>query len=270
MESDIDTIDCAVALGCSAGGQWRSNKDITAADVVGQLDRVGSRLAVVHHLLAQEYAPAIGNARVVEEVTNEPRLLPCWLVLPHHTGEFPAPEVLIERMRAQSVVMARLHPSADASAHRFSLADWVIGDLLDAMTVERIPVAVDFSLFRRADPPWESLHRTLLRHPDLDVILIEIQGRNNRTLYPLLDAHPRLRVQTAGLNVHLGIEDVVQRFGAERLVFGSGYPRRSMGAAAFHLATANISDADRALIASGNMSRMLRLTERSVARSEAG
>uniref|UniRef100_UPI00262BE200 amidohydrolase family protein n=1 Tax=Haloactinopolyspora sp. TaxID=1966353 RepID=UPI00262BE200 len=163
----------------------------------------------------------------------------------------------VARMRAAGVVMGRLHPSTDASAHRFLLADWVVGPLLDELAQAGIPLALDFHLFRRAEPPWQVLHELLRDHPELKVILMEIQGRNNRTLYPLLERHHNVYVQTAGFNVHRGIEDFVERFGAERMVFGSGYPERSMGAARFHLETADISAADKQRIAAGTLRSLL-------------
>jgi predicted TIM-barrel fold metal-dependent hydrolase len=88
-------------------------------------------------------------------------------------------------------------------------------------------------------------------------VLVDVQGRNNRNLYPLLAKLPNLYIETAGLNVHHGIEDVCRRFGAERLLFGSGYPIRSMGGALLQTRSADIDESEREMIASGNLRRLL-------------
>ncbi|WP_158602916.1 amidohydrolase family protein [Jiangella rhizosphaerae] len=253
----VSFLDCGVHIGRRSGAQWTANRLLTAAGLLAELDRVGIDAAVVHHTLAREYSPRIGNELLADELPGDDRLLPAWLLLPHHTGEFPRPEEVVARMREAGVVMGRLHPSTDAAAHRFLLAEWVVGPLLDELERSGIPVALDFHLFRRAEPPWAVLHEVLRHHPGLKVILMEVQGRNNRTLYPLLERHDNLYVQSAGFNVHRGIEDFVARFGAERMVFGSGYPERSMGAARFHLETADISAADKQRIAAGNLRALL-------------
>jgi predicted TIM-barrel fold metal-dependent hydrolase len=217
------------------------------------MSRIGVDAAIAYHVVAREYSPRLGNGLLTQEIEGQRALGAAWILLPHQTGEFPAPDALIPEMRQAGVVMARMHPSTDAQGHRYLLADWVVGDLLDALAEADFPLAIDFSLFRRSEPPWELLVQVLQAHQALRVILMDVQGRNNRTLYPLLERFPNLAIQTAGLNVHRGIEDVVNRFGAQRLVFGSGYPLRSMGAARFQLESAEISDADRRLIGAGNM-----------------
>ena len=54
-----------------------------------------------------------------------------------------------------------------------------------------------------------------------------------------------------------GIEDTVERFGASRLVFGSGMPNVSGASSVALLTYARISDEDKALIGSGNIKRLL-------------
>lgn len=253
----LSLFDCSSYLGRGSGSQWRANRKLTAASLLAEMDRVGVDAAVVHHVLAREYSPRLGNERLRRDLPRGNRLYMCWALLPHHTGEFPEPDVVVAEMRRDAVAMARLHPATDAKAHRFLLAEWVVGPLLEALESASIPVALDFTLFRRSEPPWMVLHEMLRNHASLNVILMDVQGRNNRTLYPLLERHPNLFIQSAGFNVHRGIEDFVRRFGADRMVFGSDYPTRSMGATRFQLESADISDADKERIGSANLETLL-------------
>ncbi|MGH3469375.1 MAG: amidohydrolase family protein, partial [Thermocrispum sp.] len=203
------------------------------------------------------HAPAIGNAALHAEVEGQHRLHPVWVVMPSHTGELPESDQLVGAMLEHGVRMARMFPSAELSGHRFALADWCAGSLLAALAERRVPVAIDFTLFRRGEPPWDMIVEVCTRHPRLPVVLIDAQGRNNRTLYAVMAHCPNLHLETAGFNVHRGIEDVCRRFGPERLLFGSGYPLQSMGGAVLQLDRADIDEDQRDLIASGNLRALL-------------
>ncbi|WP_067177716.1 amidohydrolase family protein [Microtetraspora niveoalba] len=255
-------LDCNTFIGRPAGHRPYITRAVTAADLVAEMDRVGVHEAAVYHVLAHEYAPEAGNELLLRELAGaaggvRERLRPVGVVLPPHTGEAAEPEPLVAGLLASGVRMARIFPSSDMAGHRFSLAPWCSGELLAALERVRMPLAVDFTLFRRGEPPWREIHDLVECHPDLPVILMDVQGRNNRTLYPLLKRFANLHVQSAGFNVHHGLEDLCERFGAHRVVFGSGYPLRSMGGALLQLDRAGLPAADRELIASGTLTRLL-------------
>jgi len=54
----------------------------------------------------------------MEELNGHPRLLPQWVLLPHHTGEFPNPRRLLDEMISKGVLTARMFPSEKASPRR--------------------------------------------------------------------------------------------------------------------------------------------------------
>jgi predicted TIM-barrel fold metal-dependent hydrolase len=94
--------------------------------------------------------------------------------------------------------------------------------------------------------------------PDL-IVVTGSQGSNplDRYAWPLIEKFPHLIFETSGYLVDGGIEEFCQRYSASRLVFGSGYPDNSSGAAMLTLARAEISDAERHSIAWDNLSRLL-------------
>jgi predicted TIM-barrel fold metal-dependent hydrolase len=83
-----------------------------------------------------------------------------------------------------------------------------------------------------------------------------------RNLYPLLERHSNLYLETSTYMVHRGIEEFVRLFGAERLLFGSRYAAYAPGAAVAGLMYAEISDRNRRLIAGDNARRLLRGVQR--------
>ncbi|GAA5038171.1 putative TIM-barrel fold metal-dependent hydrolase [Thermocatellispora tengchongensis] len=255
-------LDCNTFIGRPSGHRPYLTRAVSPGELAAEMDRVGIHEAAVYHVLAHEYAPQTGNELLLSELGRAPegvreRLRPVGVVLPPHTGEVPEPEELVAGLLAAGVRMARIFPSSEMAGHRFSLAPWCSGELLAALERVRMPLAVDFTLFRRGEPPWREVHDLAEGHPGLPVILMDVQGRNNRTLYPLLKRFGNLYVQSAGFNVHRGLEDLCSRFGAHRVVFGSGYPLRSMGGARMQLDGAGLPAADRELIASGTLAGLL-------------
>jgi hypothetical protein len=249
--------DCNTFIGQRVGRRLAPAYEVTPGRLVDEMDRLGIAAAMSYHVLSHEHAPVVGNGRLLSELQGNPRLLPVWVVMPEHTDELPPPRTLVHEMLDAGVHMARMFPATNLSGHRFSLADWSVGGLLTELAAHRIPLVLDFKLFRRDEPPWDSIVDICERHPALPVVLVDVQGRNNRNLYPLLAKLPNLYIETAGLNVHHGIEDVCRRFGAERLLFGSGYPIRSMGGALLQTRSADIDESEREMIASGNLRRLL-------------
>jgi hypothetical protein len=250
--------DCDTRIGRSFGTKNLGGYDISPENLLGHMDRIGIEKALVFHTMAWEYHPNVGNAMLMEALApHRERLEPCWVMLPHHTGEVPHPEESVAEMQRLGVKAARIFPNFPPNSHRFELAEWCIGEMLDALEAARIPLLLDFVLFRREQPPFRDIFSICENHPDLPVILIGVQARNNRSLYPLLKRFPNLHVQTAGYFVHRGLEHFGEFFGSRQLVFGSNTPTLGMGAAHFHVERAMVSESDRAAIAGGNLSALL-------------
>ena len=79
----------------------------------------------------------------------------------------------------------------------------------------------------------------------------------DRYAWPLVEKFPNLIFETSGYLVDDGIEEFCKRYSAARLIFGSGYPDNSSGAAMLALAHAEISEVERQAIAWDNLCRML-------------
>ncbi len=114
----------------------------------------------------------------------------------------------------------------------------------------RIPLFIRASL--------DKIAGLLRSFPEL-VVVMGSQGANplDRYAWPLIECYPHLHFETSGYLVDGGIEEFCQRYGAARLLFGSGFPDNAGGAAMLTLARADISEADRQAIAWDNLCRLL-------------
>ena len=218
--------------------------------LLSEMDRAGIADALVYHAYGEHYAPIEGNRLVLEAAAGRSRFMPCWVGLPHHTGELPPPETLVGQMQEAGVGALRLFPSA----HQFRLAAWNCGELLEALAVCGCPLLVSIT-----HTSWDDIAGVLQAQPALNLIVLDVYYRVDRCMYPLMAKYPGLRVETATYCGHREIENVCARFGAERLVFGTGLPFRDPGAAISLVAYADVSEDEKALIAGGTLRKLVEM-----------
>jgi predicted TIM-barrel fold metal-dependent hydrolase len=228
---------------------------LTPERLIEELDHIGIDRALTYHATARQYQTRLGNQYLMNEIAPHPRLVPCWVVQPHHTGEFDAPDELVRRMAAAQVRAVRFFPGI--ADQRVFMSPWTTGPLFEALAAVRVPLLLDFNFFRRDEPDWRTITEILATYPDLPVILVRIGSRSDRTLYPLLERFTNVYLETSGYNPFRGIEAICQRFGAERLIFGTGMPFNAGGGAVASLTYAQIADHEKHGIASGNLLRLL-------------
>ncbi len=259
MNDGIEFFDCNCALGRYAAPPM-PNLPHTVAELLETLDYSGIESAVVYHIASWEYDPESGNGFLMEELDGEPRLLPQWVLLPHHTGEFPPPAELLESMLAKGVLTARIFPSEkpgppEEAGHNFSLAQWSAGPLLTELQERRMPLFI-----ARSQISWDQVHDLCTRYPDLPLVLTsvpQLSFRANRHLWPLWEIHENLYIDTSDNHESGRIEWVVKRFGSRPLLFGTGLPRFAPGAPVIAVARADVTLEAKKAIASENLKRLL-------------
>jgi hypothetical protein len=246
-------LDCNTAI-----GRWKHpalGSYETAVELEQVLDYLQVDGAVVYHAAAHEVHPTVGNALLMEALGSRPRLIPSWVIFPHFTGEMPPAGDLVDEMRARGVKVARMLPGYDG--HRFSMEPWCAGALLEALADRRMPVIIDFMFFRRDDPDWKLLYDLCHRYPTLPIILSGWSGLASRSFYALCQVCPNLYLDTSRYSLFRGFEAFCKEVGARHLIYGSGLPRVAPGVALTTLTHAFISDEEKALIAAGNLERLL-------------
>jgi predicted TIM-barrel fold metal-dependent hydrolase len=226
-------------------------------DLVKEMEYHGIGGALVYHALAKESSPPIGNDLLLEEIKGHPELLPCWVVMPHQTGEMPSPHELVEDMKKKGVKAVRMYPDE----HAFSFDGRTCGGLLSQLEAERIPLLLDLQMTRSKGYNWGALGRMCESYPNLPIILTRMNWLSNRHIYPLLEEFKNLYVETSFYQVHRGIEDFCMRFGAGRLIFGTRMPICSPGASIMMITHSDIPEKEKRMIAGGNLGRLLKLDE---------
>ncbi len=214
---------------------------LEAPELLAEMDRFGIRSALVSHFAAEEYDAEEGNCALAEHLHE--RFVPAWAALPDPPS--------IERLAARRPVAVRL--LFGVKKHNFSPTAWCAGELFDFLQQNQI-----LAVIAHEDLEWDSLAQLVENFPRLRVLLLETGYRADRYLFPLLRRFATLYFECSTYLAHRQLESFVERWGPDRLVFGSRLPLYTPGAALAVLGSARISDQARLAIAGGTLRQLLR------------
>ena len=218
-----------------------------AAELQRQLDRAGIAGGLVCYALNE---PVLANAALAGDIKSYPGMRGVWSLLPSCTGEIPPPAKLPSAMKKNGIAALTLNPQAN----KFIAQSVAVGDYLEMARDRAIPV-----LFNTARGLTVEEAAGFMRDfPDLTAILTFANcWPSDRIFRPLLDAYPNLYYDMAYMQTAAGLPDLVSRYTARRILFGSAYPECYIGAHMMVIKHADIGEGDKALIAGGNLRRIL-------------
>jgi hypothetical protein len=206
--------------------------------------------ALVSHFASVNYDPWEGNSLLLDALEGRDGLWGAIVLTPEgprgcRVGEY-LQSALIRKARA-----VRMFPRS----HSFSIQEWHSGPVLRLLEQHELPL-----ILHHSELSWSEIRSVCLGHPTLPVI-VEGTGKkilyNNRIFCRLLEDCANLHLELHNLVNGLGIEDIVERFGPERLVYGSYAPVRQPGAAQMAVAYSRLSDDAKRQIAGDNLRRLL-------------
>lgn len=221
----------------------------TAAELVAEMDYAGIEKAVVWHRTQVDQNPVAGNRILMDEIRGyEDRLIPSWTILPAITDTEFEPETFFDQMKENGVKALRAYPEKN----RYLLCNVTMGDQLRLISELKIP------LYLTPMFGWEQIYKVMEEFPDLTVVLSNIGWwPSTRLVWPLLKYYPNFYFETGDYSQPHGIEEVCQKFGSERLLYGSNFPTNSPAGSIYTLHNAKISQEDRENIAHRNLERLL-------------
>ena len=241
--------DCNCFIGLPANGMLKPVA--TADELLAEMDRSGIERALLWHVAQQDYAVPTGNRLLAEAIAaHSERLVGCWSITPHQTGELPPPEQFCAQMAEANVRALRAFPDRQ----NYLLRAESCGAMLEAMVQRRIPLIFE----ARGRGGWEGAYDLLADFPDLVCVLgnMHLWG-TDRWFRPLVEKYAHVYVELSEYVLDGGIEAFVESYGAGRMLFGTGFPKWEHGGVMLMLRHAEIAEADRQAIAAGNLERIL-------------
>lgn len=214
------------------------------AQLFDEMDFHGIGRAVIYHAQTEEISPIDGNALLDDWLDDGRRLIPQWSVMP--TTDSIAQ---IQRLYCEGRVRcARLHDTRGAG---LPFQPWAYDTLLSWLSEARIPLWIPLP---EADP--DELVTTLRVYPDLVTVLVGAHYTHALLVRPLLTAIPNAYLELSRYEPLGEVEALRDLFGAERLIYGSWYPRYAMGPMLFYLHHTSLSDTELERVCAGNLERL--------------
>ena len=227
-----------------------------AAETLAHMDRFGIEKSLVWHTAAMDYNANCGNKRLLEEIKAvgaENRLIPSFTISPVMLYDEGSIEELVKEMSLNQIRAIRIFPGT--LNHKLSQIEPVIQEIEKFKPV----------LFLDSRDSLDSDELLRLAEKFHDIPMVHMQGMwgNLVDMLDLLSRRENILIDTSWLHTPCATEMIVEKFGAERLVFGMGYKSHN-GASIASLIHADISEHDRELIAHKNLEKLLGLPESTI------
>ena len=151
-------------------------------------------------------------------------------------------------MRYNNIKTLRILPKSMG----FSLKPYASRGLFSTLEQYQIPIFVD-----SIEIGWDELYAFLKDYPKLPLILCNTGCESARKLFPILNSCQNLYIETSTYIAHNGISEFVNKFGADRLIFGSGLPNSCVTGAVAMIYYSDISEKEKKKIAKENITMLL-------------
>lgn len=226
----------------------------TAKGLLKEMDFYGIDEALVFHSRQRDDSPVVGNKILMNEIKEIERLYGTFAILPPQTGEIGSFEDLLDDMRLGNIKAFRAFPSE----HKFLMTKTALKPLYDLMVERNIPLFISINESCGGISGWYLIERIMSDAPSLTLIVTEHGSwGQDRFFRPLIEKYENLYLDISRYELDGGISNFCAKYGAERLLFGTGYPWWNPGGPILMLSHADITSKEKEMIASGNLKRIL-------------
>lgn len=217
--------------------------------LLSAMDTYHIKKAVAFHTDAVRDAVR-GNAIVAEAAKSSGgRLSACYVLRPELGGsELPTASELLEQLKIERPAAVKLFPVSN----RYPLDEFYAGELLDVLNELHMPLFLD----NDQKPPFENLPALARKYPNIKFVLLRHSMNETRHTRPLLAKLDNVYFDIGIMIDTCFIEEMVDKFGSGRFLFGSGMPVYLPAGSLGLVIYSRISDDDKQAIFSGNWNRI--------------
>ncbi len=210
-------------------------------DLLDEHGRFGIGRRLVLHAESRDGVPDNGNQNVTRQTLLREDTGTIWTALPTRRFGAKSAERFLGDAQSAGVAMLAMFPDA----HGHHLAPWANEQLYNGMARMRLPLMLDLGNAQGADARarYDEIHTLATAHPGLPIVLWNAFYMDERLQVPLLDLCKNVRIGLATVFIPtFGIEQYADRFGPDRLIFGSNWPRQSPGPLLAYVLYAGVHD----------------------------
>jgi len=229
----------------------RCNICISGKQLIQKMQSLNIEKAMVYHILQRDGHPEVGNETLINDISDKPQLYGILTGMPFQTDELKRFD--FKELQEKRITGFNLFPKK----HNYLLNRITLEDFVSELEYRRFPLLLD--IMSGFSVGWQDVYSLLSDFPNLTCILCNLGIWNtDRYTWPLLEKFPHVYLESSLLSLNEGsLEETVKRFGAEKIVFGSGYPERYMEAAILQIVYSEISEEDKEKIAYKNIERII-------------
>ena len=246
--SQISFFDCNCWIGRPA--KRHAKEPMTAGELLAAMNYYSIEHALVHENASVEGDPDTGNALLLDEIRDFPRLLPVAVVAPYIEKNAGEVRKILGDYVARGFRAFQVFPKGNS----FSVNSCYAHILFGAMERFHLPLLMEYE-----QVAFDGIDRFAAQYKNLKIILVRASHFHDRNLYALVRAHANIFVEISQQHNHRGVNEFVRHFSAKRLLFGSSYPKMSPGAAMGLTTLPAIKDDEKRMIAGENLKRLLGL-----------
>jgi predicted TIM-barrel fold metal-dependent hydrolase len=208
----ITDINCMI-------GHWstRRRKFKTSDELLAVLDKYRISDCVAYHSTAV-WSPNRGNS-VMKELAEKSsgRIKACYILEPNlGSSVMPEADQLICKLRREKPSAVRLDPVSK----RFRVDDFYCGELLEVLNELEMPVLFDAD----QTPGFDYLPTLAKTYPKIKFVILRRGFNESRYIVPIIRKLNNVYFDTS-IMIDTGIiEEIVNKYGSEKLLFGSGLP----------------------------------------------
>jgi predicted TIM-barrel fold metal-dependent hydrolase len=195
----------------------------TSEQTLEEMDRLEIEKAIVYSPHAVGFDSNDGNNYLIDLINSNERLIPQFVFNPtwDNLEQF---QDEIEKNRISSV---RMTPSV----HQYPFENWIVKPWLSWLQETKIPlwIPISYEFLSNESPVNPSeLHETIRQYPELQVVIADVHYKYS-WIFQLLESLPNCYVEISQFIGTGAVEELIERLGYERILYGSGFPENNFG-----------------------------------------
>lgn len=199
---------------------------------------------LIYHKHAVEQSAVEGNRRLLEVTADCPKFIPQFVINPFEEDL----EWIRSRIKMNQVKSVRLFPKK----HRYPFSMWAIDNILDWASNRNISIWIPID-----EVELDKLYTIGSNYPNIWFVLTEVHYTNFIETITILRNLPNMMLLLSHFDVGDGITKLVDEFGSDKLIYGSGYPDLAMGPYYYYLKNSDLNHCALNSILHENLEKLL-------------
>jgi hypothetical protein len=219
--------------------------DMSVERLVREMDRYRIAAGLSLSTVGIFHDHSMGNAITFEAAKANSRLIPVATVNPrnYYKSTFD-----VQAICAQGFQIVKFHPTEQ----EWPINSISFSDVIKQLAEVKLPVMLHAS--HVGEP---SIASQVASEYPAPFIFCSISLDTLSEALAVMERLPNVMIETHELHVPGALEMISERVGADRIVFGSGAPRRSIAGSLHYVLNSELSDGDKERVLGGNIRRVL-------------